>query len=163
MDGRGLKLPTVAPAKVTDEEVEQAASALGLTTINTKTISAQRILGSHLSEIGAAAVARGIFIVNVDQIQKMMGRIDGIMDDLPHEPGVQAKMAGVFAQLSKNLNEAARGLMEAGDPKPNSQMQRPPIGAPPPGQVLIQVNGGNVKVKDEMVQEGGDATPPLHG
>lgn len=163
MDGKGLKLPTVAPAKVTDEEVERAAEALGLTTINVKSVAAQRVLGSHLSEIGAAAVARGLFIVNVDQIQRMMGRIDGIMDDLPHEPGVQAKMAGVFAQLSKNLNEAARGLMDAGDPKSQSQQQRPQIGAPPPGQVLIQVNGGNVKVKDEMVQEGGDASPPVHG
>lgn len=146
-------LPTVAPAKITPQEVEAAAKELGLTKVTVESIQAQRILGSHLSEIGVASVARGILLLNVDQMTRMMSKVEGIIEDLPHEPAVQAKLIASYATISRAVTEAAKNLMETGDPKPESQTPRPPVGLPS-SSVQIQVNGGTVKIKDEAVQKG---------
>lgn len=134
--------------KVTEAEVEAAAKELGLKSIRVESIKANRVLGQYLGEIGVASVARGVYLGNIDQVQRVMTQISSTIDDLPHEPALQAKMFTALAQCAKVLNEAAKGIMDAGDPKPESP-QRPAIGLPPaPGGVLIQVNGGQVKVQD---------------
>jgi hypothetical protein len=138
--------------KVTEAEVEAAATELGLKSIRVASIKANRILGQYLGEIGVAQVARGVYLGNIEQMQSVMKQITSTIDDLPHEPALQAKMFGAVAQCAKVLNEAAKGLMDAGDPKPESP-QRPAIGLPPaPNGVLIQVNGGQVKVQDHVRQ-----------
>lgn len=141
-------LPTVAPEKVTPEQVEEAAAALGLRQFRVDSIKAQRVLGEHLQQVGVAQVSRGVYMLNVERVMEMQERVSGIIEDLAHDPGIQAKMVAAFAQLAKTLNESAKGLMEAGDPKPDQQ-QRPHIGLPPPpSRVLINVQGGTVKVQD---------------
>lgn len=146
-------LPTVAPAKITAEEVESAAKELGLTKVTVESIQAQRILGAHLSEIGVASVARGVLLLNMDKMTRMMDKVEGIIEDLPHEPGVQAKLIASYATIGRAVTETAKNLMETGDPKPESQAPRPPVGLPS-SQVNIQVNGGTVKVRDEVLQKG---------
>lgn len=146
-------LPTVAPAKITAEEVELAAKELGLTKVTVESIQAQRVLGAHLAEIGVASVARGVLLLNMDKMTRMMDKVEGIIDDLPREPGVQAKLIASYATIGRAVTETAKNLMETGDPKPESQAPRPPVGLPS-SQVNIQVNGGTVKVRDEVLQKG---------
>lgn len=159
-------LPTVSPEKVTPEQVEQAASELGLRQFRVQSIEAQRVLGKHLHEVGVAQVGRGIYLINTERVLEMQARVAGLIEDLAHDPGVQAKMVAAFAALAKTLNESAKGLLEAGDPKPESP-QRPQIGLPPPMPtqgVFINMQGGTVKVQDgrpdgAVPQGAGEQTP----
>jgi len=140
--------PSVAPAKITEEEVEVAARSLGLKTIRVETIKAHRVMGQFIAEIGVAQVARGVYLGSIEQLQGMMKTISAIVDTLANEPAIQANMIKAFSGCAKALNESAKGLMESGDPKPESPL-RPSIGLPPaPGGVVIQVNGGQVKIQE---------------
>ena len=141
-------LPTVSPEAVTPGDVEEAASELGLKQFRVETLKAHKILGRHLWEVGVAQVGRGVYLANLEQLTEMQKRVAGMIEDMQIDPGIQAKLVGAFATLSKTINEAAAGLIGSGDPKPDTQ-QRPQIGLPPPpSRVLINVQGGTVKVQD---------------
>ena len=135
---KALSEITVAPEEVTKEQVEQAGEVLGLKSMRMDRVLAHRVLGQHLKQIGVTNVGRGFYLFNVEQIQEMMGTIKGMMDDFAHEPAVLTKLAKSYGDLSKNLNEAAKGLIDTGEVAVEKKMPGAGLGAPPTVSIVSQ-------------------------
>ena len=135
---KDLSAITVAPEEVTEDEVRQAGEVLGLKSMRLDRVVAHRVLGQHLRQVGVTNVGRGMYLFNVEQIRSMMDRIDGMIDDYAHEPAVMAKLIKSQAELAKQLNEAAKGLIETGEVQVEKKAPGIGLGAPPVVNIVSQ-------------------------
>lgn len=135
---KDLSTITVAPEEVTEDEVRHAGEVLGLKSMRLDRVVAHRVLGQHLRQVGVTNVGRGMYLFNVEQIRSMMDRIDGMIDDFAHEPAVMAKLIKSQAELAKQLNEAAKGLIETGEVQVEKKAPGIGLGAPPVVNIVSQ-------------------------
>lgn len=135
---KDLSTITVAPEEVTEDEVRQAGEVLGLKSMRLDRVVAHRVLGQHLRQVGVTNVGRGMYLFNVEQIRSMMDRIDGMIDDYAHEPAVMAKLIKSQAELAKQLNEAAKGLIETGEVQVEKKAPGIGLGTPPVVNIVSQ-------------------------
>lgn len=135
---KALSEITVAPEEVTAAQVQEAGEILGLKSMRMDRVVAHRVLGQHLKQIGVTNVGRGLYLFNVEQIRGMMDRIVEMMDDYAHEPAVLAKLTKSHADFAKQLNEAAKGLIDTGEVAVEKKMPGAGLGAPPTVQIVSQ-------------------------
>ena len=129
---------TVAPEQVTEEQVMHAGEVLGLKSMRMDRVVAHRVLGQHLRQVGVTNVGRGMYLFNVEQIRSMMDRIDGMIEDYAHEPAVMAKLIKSHSELAKQLNEAAKGLIDTGEVQADKKAPGIGLGAPPVVNIVSQ-------------------------
>lgn len=141
-----MNFPTVAPEAVTLGDVESAAKTLGLKTVTAESIRAHRILGSHLAEIGVASVGRGVYLGTLESAQRAMEKIEGLLEKYEYDPDTVTKLLNIQAKFCTVTVSAAKGIIEAGDPK-KSDFDGPALPPPPPTQIFVR--GDNVSVSSQ--------------
>lgn len=113
--GVPVKLPSVSPEDISEDDVEEARKELSLTSLSHKRLSAHRVLGAHLAKIGVVNVARGYYLFNIEQLQATASLIASLVDEYAGDGGIQAKLLASQVQVLRAIKESADGLINSGE------------------------------------------------
>lgn len=144
-EGNARKVKSVGPIKLTiaAKEVDEAAKAVGLHSVNSKLLESHARLGQYVEQVGAVAVSRGMYLMSAEQAQlaaEEAGKLAQEAPDMESKLGF-LKAQGVFMKL---FQDSANGLAAAAKEVTIQKSGPPP--PPPPGFV---VHASNVTISEQ--------------
>lgn len=134
------EVPAVAPVKLTDDEVKQAAERLGMTQFKPAGYRDMIALGQFMEQEGAVKIAVGKYMLNDSVRERTVAVMQNCIDNLPPntDPEKIAKLVSAMNQLltssDRNMKEvlsaAKLGMLKRESTKPKNPL-------PPKGTVII--------------------------
>ena len=88
---------------VSKSEAEQAAERLGLGVINLHGLSDYKLLGQHLSRVGAVQVARGRYMASLQKLERIEKIIMDAFEDTPAGTEQFVPMAKLALEVSSGI------------------------------------------------------------